>query len=74
MLYCVIGDREIVQPAVEVADLYRDARQHLLLNRHADLPVVRPHAPSFEDLRIDRGRGQRCRAEGLAGHRTAGID
>ena len=65
----VVGDREVVQPAAEVADLDRHARQHLLLDRGANLPVVRSHAPAFENLRVDGGGGQRRRAERLAVHR-----
>ena len=43
----VVVPREVVQPAAVVADLDRDARQHLLLDRGAEAPVAGPHAPAL---------------------------
>ena len=42
----VVGHREAVELAMEEADLDRRARQHLVLHRHAPVPVRRPHAPA----------------------------
>ena len=54
---------KLLEPAPEVADLDRDARQQLLLDRRADLPVVRTDAPAVEQRRVDGRGGQRRGAE-----------
>ena len=50
----VVGHVEVRQPAADVADFHRHARQHLLLQRAADLPVARTNAPALEDPGIAR--------------------
>ena len=42
----VVGGGEVLQPPLEVANLHGDARQHLLLNRHAELPVSADARPT----------------------------
>src|SRR5262249_38287613 len=48
----VVGGGEVLQPPLEVSDLYGDARQHLLLNRYAELPVSWTHAPPSQQAGI----------------------
>ena len=60
------------EPAPEVADLDRDARQQLLLNRDADLPVARTDAPALENGRIVGVREDRL-AEVAVAERAAEI-
>ena len=42
----VVGDEEVAEDATEVADVHRDARQQLLLDLDAEVPVVGPLAPA----------------------------
>ena len=68
----VVGHVEVLQPAADVADFDRDARQQLLLHRRADLPVARPHAPALEHPGID-ARHRRRLAERRLIDRAAEI-
>ena len=60
----VVGDREALEPAAMIARLDRCSRQDLVLDRRAELPVGRTHAPAFEDGRVDRRRGERLTERG----------
>ena len=55
----VVGDREALEPAAVIAGFERRPRQDLVLDRRAELPVGRTHAPAFEDGRVDRRCGER---------------
>ena len=54
----VVGGEEVLEPAAVIAELDRGARQHLALDRGAELPVGGAHAPAVEDLGVD-GRSNR---------------
>src|SRR4030095_1227082 len=58
-----------------VADVYRKAGPHLVLNRRAVAPVVWPHAPAAQKRRVDSGRIRIGVAEVqvCTGERTADI-
>src|SRR5262249_59918809 len=49
----VVRGGEVLQPPLEVSDLDRHAGQHLLLDRYAELPVSRTHAPAAEQVGVD---------------------
>ena len=51
----IVGHREVGEPAPVVAELDRDTRQHLLLDRHAVLPVPRARRPAVQELGVERG-------------------
>ncbi len=59
----IVGGREVLEPPLEVANLDRDARHQLLLNRRAELPVSRTDAPPVEQRGVDGRGGSRRGAE-----------